>query len=111
METLSFEKLPQEMANLRSDFKELKRLILQGNISQPKADDPLSIDEVSNLIGKSKPTIYGYVSRNKIPHSKHGGRLYFFKSEIIEWIKTGTQKTIKKLEAETDEFLSNRKKK
>lgn len=70
------------------------------NESQPIDDLPLSIDEVASLIGKTKPTIYGYVSRNEIPHSKSGGRLYFFKSQIIEWIKEGQQKTFKELEAE-----------
>ena len=109
METLSFENLPQQVAFLRKEFKELKQLILQGNNSQPKADEPLSIDEVTDLIGKSKPTIYGYVSRNEIPHSKSGGRLYFFKSEIIEWIKQSRVKTIQELENEV--VLPNRKKK
>jgi|SRR5690554_2341355 len=109
MEALSFENLPQQVAFLRKEFKELKQLILQGNNSQPKADEPLSIDEVTDLIGKSKPTIYGYVSRNEIPHSKSGGRLYFFKSEIIEWIKQSRVKTIQELENEV--VLPNRKKK
>ena len=109
METLSFENLPQQVAFLRKEFKELKQLILQGSHSQTEADNPLSIDEVSEFIGKSKPTIYSYVSRNEIPHSKSGGRLYFFKSEIIEWIKQSKVKTIQELEAEV--VLPNRKKK
>lgn len=108
MEALSFEKLPEQVAFLRNEFKELKQLILQGNHSQPKADNPLSIDEVSEFIGKSKPTIYGYVSRNEIPHSKSGGRLYFFKSELIEWIKQSRVKTIQELEDEV--VLPNRRK-
>jgi len=79
------------------------------NERESNEDSPLSIDEVADLIGKSKPTIYGYVSRNEIPHSKSGGRLYFFKSEIIEWIKQSRVKTIQELENEV--VLPNRRKK
>ena len=54
--------------------------------------------------------LYGYVQRNEIPYHKKGNRLYFFKSEIIDWIKTGKQKTLKELEGDADNFLSNHKK-
>ena len=106
--SITLENLPSEFAQFREEFRQFKAF-LQGSNSQPEADNPLSIDEVSEFIGKSKPTIYGYVSRNEIPHSKSGGRLYFFKSEIIEWIKQSRVKTIQELEAEV--VLPNRRKK
>jgi len=51
----------------------------------------LTIDEVAELIKLSKHTIYGYVHRNSIPYHKRERRLYFQKSEITDWLKSGKQ--------------------
>ena len=71
---------------------------------------PQDVDEISLLTGFSKPTIYGYCQKNKIPYHKKNGRLFFFKSEIIEWIKEGKQKTLKEIHSNTDDFLTNKNK-
>ncbi|MFT5213418.1 MAG: putative DNA-binding transcriptional regulator AlpA [Patiriisocius sp.] len=91
--------------------------ILQDNFNnqkkqnyQPQTENPLGIKDVSKLIGKTVPTIYGYCQRNEIPYSKNGNRLIFWKSEIIKWLKQGKVKTIQEIEANADAFLSNRKK-
>ena len=106
---LTFEKLPSEVANLRNEVKEIKALILQKQELQPAQENPININELSDLIGKTVPTIYGYCQRNEIPYNKKGNRLYFFKSQIIEWVKTGKQKTLKELQAEADAYLTNKK--
>ncbi|KAA1247978.1 helix-turn-helix domain-containing protein [Aquimarina sp. RZ0] len=111
METLKFEQLPNLVADLKNEVNEMKALLIQKANPQPEADNPITIQGVSELTGLTVPTLYGYVQRNEIPFYKKGNRLYFFKSEILEnWIKTGKQKTLKELEAEADEFLSNKKK-
>lgn len=111
MEVLKFEQLPNVVATLTNEVRELKALILSKAETQPQNDNPLTIKEVAELLSLSVPTLYAYVQRNEIPYHKKGNRLYFFKSEIIEdFVKTGKQKTIKELEAETDEYLSNHKK-
>src|SRR5690554_6891982 len=108
--SITLENLPSEFAQFREEFRELKDLLKRAeNPKNPKEELPIFIDELVDVIDKSKPTIYGYVSRNEIPHSKSGGRLYFFKSEIIEWIKQSRVKTIQELENEV--VLPNRKKK
>lgn len=111
MEALKFEQLPNVVAILTNEVRELKALLLNKAEPQPEPDNPLSIKEVAELTGLTVATLYGYVQRKEIPFYKKGNRLYFFKSEILEdWIKTGKQKTLKELEADTDEFLSNHKK-
>lgn len=98
--SITLENLPAEFAQFRDEFREFKAFLTRKQEPE-KTDNPLSIDEASKFIGKSKPTIYAYVSRNEIPHSKSGGRLYFFKSELINWIKQSKVKTIQELEEET----------
>lgn len=92
----------------------VKRAMLQNspelNDPQPTIETPVTIDEVVKITGLTKPTLYGYAQRSEIPYHKKGNRLYFFKSEIIEWIKAGRQKTVKQLQAEVDVYLSNNKK-
>ncbi|SFZ90354.1 DNA binding domain-containing protein, excisionase family [Flaviramulus basaltis] len=107
METLRFEQLPNVVATLANEVRELKALLLNKAGAKPEIETPLNIREVSTLTELSVPTLYGYVQRNEIPFYKKGNRLKFFKTEIIDWIKTGKQKTLKELEAEADMCLSN----
>lgn len=107
---ISFEKTQQDVAEVKKDIKELKALFLQqAELKQP-SDDPNDIDEIANYTGYTKPTIYGYCQKNEIPYYKKNGRLFFFKSEIIEWIKQGKVRTISETKAEVDSFLSKRSK-
>lgn len=110
METLKFEQLPNVVATLTNEVRELKALLLNKAEPQPEIETPIQLDEVVPITGLTKPTLYGYVQRNEIPYHKKGNRLYFFKSEIIDWIKTGKQKTLKELEADADAYLSNKNK-
>jgi excisionase family DNA binding protein len=109
METLKFEQLPNVIATLTNEVRELKALILNKAESQNEKNNPLSIKEVAELTSLSVPTLYGYVQRHEIPYHKKGNRLYFFKSEIIEnWIKTGKQKTVLEIETEAENILSKK---
>lgn len=108
--TPTFDQLPNVVFQLTNDVRELKALLLQKVQPQNDIETPINLDAVEEITGLSKPTLYGYVQRNEIPFYKKGNRLKFFKSEIIDWIKTGKQKTVKEVEADTDTFLSNRNK-
>ena len=110
MEILKFEQLPNLIATLTNEVREMKALLLNKAEHHPEIETPIQLNEVVPITGLTKPTLYGYVQRNEIPYHKKGNRLYFFKSEIIDWIKTGKQKTLKELEADTNAYLSNKNK-
>lgn len=110
METLKFENLPNAVADLIRGQSELKALLLNKAETQPELETPQNIDWVTLLTGYTKPTIYGYCQNNVIPYHKKNGRLFFFKSEIIDWIKEGKQKTLTEIEADADSYLSNKNK-
>ncbi|WP_178989526.1 helix-turn-helix domain-containing protein [Winogradskyella schleiferi] len=107
---IPFEQTQQDVAEVKKDLKEMKALLLNKAEPQNLIDDPVPIDKIANLTGYSKATIYGYCQKNLIPHHKKCGRLFFFKSEIVAWIKEGKQKTIKEVEADANTLLSNIKK-
>lgn len=111
METIPFEQTQRDVAELKQRFNDLFEFLERKSEPQtePQTETPIEINEVSRVIKKSVPTIYGYVHKNVIPHSKKGNRLYFFKSEIIEWLKEGRQKSNAELDQEVESYLKSKK--
>lgn len=65
---------------------------------------PIDIDEVSKLTLKSKSSIYRLSSKGEIPCYKHGKKLYFFRDEIIDYIRDGKKRSIADILAEAETF-------
>ena len=107
---INFEQMQLDVAESKKDLKELKALLLNKAETTSGNDLPIKIDSVAELTGYKKQTIYEYCRLNKIPYHKKNNRLFFFKSEITDWIKQGKQKTIAEIEDDTDTFLSNKSK-
>ncbi len=107
---MTFEQTQQDVAELKKG-QNLILSLLQNKVNQyPEIETPLNIEEVSKLIKKTVPTIYGYCQKNEIPFSKKGNRLYFFKSKIIDWLKESEVKTLEEIKADADAYLSNKNK-
>ena len=98
---VSFENLPKAVAHLTCFFVEIKSLVQNAKISEPKEKRiPIGIEDVCQIIGKAKPTIYTLVRERKIPCYKSGKKLYFFEDELLEWISKGKKKTLLEIESE-----------
>jgi predicted DNA-binding transcriptional regulator AlpA len=112
-QVLTFDKLPEAVTKLTKEVSELKRLLIEKQ-EQPPTDQPvkfIDVDELSQLIHLSKPTIYTKNSKNELPGvCKRGKRLYFQKDVIIEWIKEGRKKSNAEIEQEAKAYLLNNKK-
>lgn len=82
------------------------------NISQKVVDD--DAEEVFDFLAFcqflkiSKATGYKYTSQNLVPYIKKEGKLFFLKSELIEWLKSGRVKTNAELDEEADKFIKGR---
>jgi len=77
--------------------------------SEPTEDLPLTIKEASKIVGYTVPTLYGYCQRNEIPYHKKNNRLFFFKQELIEWIKQSKVKTKAEIKDEVHSYLTPKK--
>lgn len=111
METIitpTFDQLPTAFAVLQNSFERVETLLLQKEIPQPE-DEIFDINRVVLFTGFSKPTIYSYCQKREIPHYKKGGKTFFFKSEIIQWLKEDKQKTLKELSEDADTYLKSKK--
>ena len=95
MESLSFEQLPQAVAKLTLEIRELKQFLLQN--SQPDSDKPkeklMTVQEAANFLSLSVPTVYSKVSKSELPFMKNGKRLYFSNIELMDYLKKGRSKS------------------
>ena len=60
---------------------------------------PMTTNQAAEFIGRSPGSVRNLVIRRKIPFRKAGGRLHFFKEELLWWIDTApgvTKEDIKK---------------
>lgn len=66
------------------------------------AKDVFDLDEASMFTGFSKGHLYRLTSERDIPHYKKGRKLYFKKTELVEWLleeKVMTMSDINKMAA------------
>ena len=76
---------------------------------QPEGETLLSFEDMCAFLGIAKSTGYQRIGRGEIPHFKKGRRLYFRKSELVEYIESGRRKTRKELEEAAKEYLAKSK--
>ena len=63
------------------------------NSIEKDKDKIISIQEASAFLNLAKQTLYSFTSRNIIPFFKKGKKLYFRKSDLINWLSEGKQKS------------------
>lgn len=76
---------------------------------QGEENEWLNVQQTADFLTLTVPTIYSKVSKREIPFSKRDKRLYFLKSDLIEYLKDGRVKTVTEVEAEADQFLISKK--
>ena len=101
--------------------EELEALIsnsIQRAIAAQQADEPaVAADKWMDIVELSQylpdrptiPTIYGYVHRRTIPFHKRMKKLYFLKSEIDEWLRSGRRSTMEEMVRETEKHLRKKR--
>lgn len=72
-------------------------------------DDIFDINQASQFVHLSKATLYYLSSKCKIPVNKKGKRLYFSKSELVAWLKSGRRKTIEEIMIDGETYIQKRK--
>jgi len=111
MENLTFDKLPEAVTMLTKEVSELKRLLIEKQ-EQP-TDQPeqlLTIQEAAEFLSLAVPTMYSKVSKGELPVMKRSKRLYFSRTELLEYIKDGRKKSNAEIEQEAKAYLLNNKK-
>ena len=89
--------MPQALSLLLEKVCQLENLLLKNQLHAEETDELYTITQAAKFLNLSVATIYSKVSRCEIPVNKQGKRLYFYKHELVDWIKKGRKRTYSEL--------------
>jgi len=108
---LTFDKLPEAVTMLTKEVSELKRLFIERQETPTEQPEQLlTIQEAAEFLSLTVPTLYSKCSKNELPYMKRSKRLYFSRTELLEYIKDGRKKSNAEIEQEAKAYLLNNKK-
>jgi len=81
--------LPEAVGLLMREISSIKLLLEQQNFGKVDNEKPLNVSEACAFLNLAQPTIYSLHSRNEIPAMRKNGRLYFFKQDLVDYLKSG----------------------
>lgn len=106
--TNPFEVIEARLSNIETLLIDLKH--------QPQTvdttDQPeklLTIQEAAEFLSLTVPTMYSKVSKGELPVMKRAKRLYFSRTELLDYLKQGRKKTNAEIEAGANDYLINKK--
>lgn len=103
MKQITFDDLPDIIGKLCDKIDRLEKLLItKNNFDNDQKEELLTIEDAAKLLSLSVATIYTKVCKNEIPVNKQGKRLYFYKKELLDWIKSGRIKTITEIQQEVE---------
>lgn len=107
---ITFEQLPRAVNHLQKTVNDIKQLLLEkSNEPQIEADELLTVQDTAKFLTLSVPTIYGLISKGKLPVMKRSKRCYFSKVELINYLKQGRKKTLAETASVADAYLLKKK--
>jgi excisionase family DNA binding protein len=68
----------------------------------------LTIQEAAEFLKLTVPTIYSKVSKGELPVMKRSKRLYFSRTELLEYLKQGRKKSNAEIEQEAEAYLKKK---
>lgn len=91
-----FEQITARLDALAVDVRALK----SRTMNDKPADEIGGLDLAVEITGLARRTIYKLTHRREIPHRRVGGRLYFRRSELEQWIDAGRRRTVAEVAVE-----------
>ena len=85
-----FEEITARLDAVAVDVRALK----SRTMNDKPADEIGGLDLAVEITGLARRTIYKLTHRREIPHRRVGGRLYFRRSELEQWIDAGRRRTV-----------------
>lgn len=93
-------------------LRETVRDVVRSELSLTHTEEskPFTIEEAAKFLRLKITTLYEKTSKKLIPHFKRGNKLYFYKEELMNWIRGARIKTDEEIETEAQTYaLTNKK--
>jgi excisionase family DNA binding protein len=110
-ETVTLETLPKAFSILTTEVSEIKKMLFTNPCFELVQHDRwFNLEEFIEYHPDKpkKSTVYGWVSRNIVPHHKDGKKLRFLKSEIDNWLRQGKRLTNAEAAIQAQKYLINK---
>lgn len=113
---LTFNDLPEVVAQLRDEVKSLRSLLTeQRSVNNVQAVDthvPMSVDEAAEYLGIPKGTLYMKLSEGSIPATKPGKRYCLYRDELDKWLESSRKNPApQSFEEENEAMLASHRRK
>lgn len=106
MANLTFEQLPNAVNTLYEKFEKLLNCLSSlHNIVHTDSEEIFSVAEAAAFLEIAKQTLYAKGASNSIPCYKPYNRLYFFKNELVAFIKGAKVHTILERRGNVEAFF------
>lgn len=96
--SIPLDRLSDYIYTLTDRIASLEATVKQSDLNLP-VEAPVNIHGAARITGYSISRLYTLCHQNKIPHHKSGGKLLFFPTELIEFIRAGSKSNQQKTEA------------
>lgn len=108
MERITFDQLPEMIGLIIEKLDRIEKLIGKGErIEEHIGKEMLTVDEACEFMGVSKSTLYKMSMNRDIPvYKPTGGRIYFKKDDIADYLKTNRVMSRKEIELEAINYIT-----
>lgn len=112
---ITFEQVPYLLSMIQQEQAIMKKMMTElgekfSNKQAEQKSDLMTIQQTSEFLFLTVPTLYNKVHRNELPYMKRGKRLYFSRAELQDYLKAGKNQTNDELFEEVEIYLESKKK-
>ena len=100
---LTFNDLPEVVAQLRDEVKSLRSLLTE----QRSVNNVQAVDEAAEYLGIPKGTLYMKLSEGGIPATKPGKRYCLYRDELDKWLESSRKNPVPLSDEELNESISS----
>lgn len=94
-----FETIDSRLSTIESLLLDIKHHRRESNsFRHSEKDEILNVKQASECLNLAIPTIYSLVSKRALTSYKRGKKLYFKKSELMQWIQSGRRTPVSEIQ-------------
>jgi excisionase family DNA binding protein len=102
MQVITFEQIPSFLAFLGEKINTIEERVSISALNTTEIERPTDVEGAADHVSLDYQTIYRLVREKKIPFYKQGRKLYFYRSELNEWIRSGKPGLSEELQAKAE---------